>query len=151
MTDLAEGSWIVGLDTPPVVYDANSATNENFSNNPGYLAPTNTAEITFIAPTTGRVLILTQIRADADNTTERIAWDVQVNEYDKDGTEVHAAGTVGDVAEWQWPVAWPAWASFFIPLFLEDLEPGLTYWAQLRYNATTIDIGAQQMIVIPMP
>lgn len=151
MPDLLAGTTILAQDTPPVVYARIPDIFDNFTTT-GYEPTATPCEITFLAPTTGRIKINIFVRADADTDGERFSADVEVRENDGTGTVVHSPDSTTGAVQWEWPTAAAANSNISGWRYITGLTPGATYWAQLQFNVTgtDFDISDQALLYEPL-
>lgn len=150
MPDLAAGSTILDDDTPETVFAEQTTDISNVSSTT-YILTTNVG-VTFVAPTSGRVLIVTGVGADTDNTTDRLLVSNQVYlGTDATGTLVVAAD---DLQALRISTQATATLTETFVRFVSGLTPGSTYFANTAYRVSAgavADMSNQQITVIPMP
>lgn len=152
MPDLLAGTTILALDTPPAVFARQGAalvlTSADFE-------PTDPpCAATFVAPTTGRVLITYWVRWDAAAVSDQMEADVNVWQGSDDtGTEVHAANSVtgGIDAESNSSDSTvhnnaPSWR------YVDGLTAGDTFYVELHIHTggQQFDIEDQTFLVQPL-
>lgn len=146
------GQIIRALDFPPTVYARQSAVIAHTSSS---LVPTSPAcSATFVAPTSGRVLITFSVRWDPEAAADRMEADVEVREGSASGAVVRGAsvnfdGSI-DIESATSGAALhdnqPGWA------WVEGLTPGDVYYAQVCINTDSkaFDIEDQSLIIQPV-
>lgn len=151
------GRPVRALDYPPAVW-AQDATQINNPSNSSYAAGSPAVETTFIAPTSGRVLIVAGGGAGqgAAQPADRIFMSPEVRLTNSSGAVVLSAS----VTNRGW-TSDPATAGFVYgsrESVLEGLTPGQLYYARLMYlvstgdsGASTQDIACREIVVVPIP
>lgn len=153
MTDIAAGTTVRALDFPPTVAATDNTSLANLSSTT-YAAGTPEVGVTFVAPTTGRVV--TTIGAGVRNnsaTSDRVFVTVQVfRGSNSSGTEVLAPSVT------YYGVASAAGATtadyqyLSRSQLLDGLTPGTTYYARVMHTVTggsTCDLNTRTVLVQP--
>lgn len=150
----AAGEQVKALDYPPAVW-AQNATTINNPTNAGYLTGTPEVSVTFMGPTSGRVLLVVGGGLGNGAGGDRIFLAPEVRETNAAGAlilspSVTSYGFGSDSA-----------ASAFHygsrESVLEGLTPGQVYYAVVKYavatdaGAATQDIACREIIVAPLP
>jgi hypothetical protein len=148
--DILVGAPIAAADRPASAWASDSTANSNI--NSTFAAGTPSVELTFVAPTSGAVL-LSVGGAGADNGgTNRIFIAPEVRVGNVSGSVFLAAN------EATRGVGIPGEASSNVhrsrTTLLTGLTAGTTYYARTMHRAsggTTADIGVREVIVVPTP
>ncbi|MGI5293276.1 hypothetical protein ACQEVF_59565 [Nonomuraea polychroma] len=151
----AAGEHVKALDYPPAVWNQD-ATQINNPANSGYITGTPEVSVTFIAPTSGRVLLVVGGGLGNGAGGDRIFLSPEVRETDAAGALVLSPSVVnrGFGSD-------NAAAAFHYgsrESVLEGLTPGTLYYAVVKYavattdaGGSTQDIGCREIIVAPLP
>ena len=153
MSELLAGTTVKAGDTPPTVYSLDTTTISNISNT-SYAAGSPEVGVTFVAPTTGRVLVTVGggLRNNAANS-DRVGLAPQIFETDSSGTEILAPTVFRGVASEGIATAGD-FAYRGRTTMVEDLTPGQQYYARVMYikfgsAGSTPDISARDILVAP--
>lgn len=154
MPDLNAGQLVKALDWPPAVM-AQDSTQINNPTNTSYIVGTPVVAVTFIGPTSGRVLLIVGGGVGNSAGADRVALSPEVRETNSSGAVVLSATVTerGFCAENQ--------ANGFHygsrESILDGLTPGQVYYAVVKYvvfgdpGAQTGDIAVREIIVAPVP
>lgn len=153
MTDVTVGSKIRAAEFPPTVW---SADNTDFNNVTQTTFQNGTPEVsvTFIAPPSGRVLVINGGGARNNTGADQIFMDSEIRVTNSAGAVVRAASVTG---EGTWSCADETLGVEYKSraYVQEGLTPGQQYFARLQYRASTggtsADVGARSIIVQPIP
>lgn len=153
MSDLLAGAKIRAADWPATVSDTDGTSISNITDTT-FVTGTPVVAVTFVAPTTGRVLItITGGMRDNTNTNRVVMAPNVFLGTDATGTEV--LSTASTLAT---ECTSPGQANAFYYVsrtsLLEGLTAGSTYYARLMYKAETAtsasaDISRREIIVRP--
>lgn len=142
------GQVIRALDFESLESARVSDTFDNFSTT-GFEPTSPALELTFIAPTSGIVRFDMSIRVDADMANERIIADVEVRLTDSSGAVIHSPTDVdAQGIKVDFPVAGSTFTNHPGFRFLDGLIPGRTYFAQLQFTTSEIDLADQTVAVV---
>jgi hypothetical protein len=151
----AAGKHVRALDYPPAVW-AQDATQINNPSNSGYITGTPEVSVTFMAPTSGRVLLVVGGGLGNSAGADRVFLSPEVRETNASGAlvlspSVTSRGFGSDIAA-------SAFAYGSRESVLEGLTPGQIYYAVAKYavvtsdaGASTQDIACREVIVAPLP
>lgn len=149
------GRPVRALDYPPAVW-AQDVTQINNPSNSGYIAGSPAVEVTFTAPTSGRVLIIVGGGLGQGAAGDRIFLSPEVRLTNSSGAvvltpSVTSRGFGSDIAA-------AAFAYGSRESVLEGLTPGQVYYARVMYavatgdaGASSQDIAARDITVVPIP
>ncbi|GAA4924607.1 hypothetical protein GCM10023334_029420 [Nonomuraea thailandensis] len=149
------GRPVRALDYPPATW-AQDTTQINNPTNPGYIAGTPAVELTFTAPTSGRVLLIVGGGLGNGAAGDRIFLSPEVRETNSSGAvvltpSVTSRGFGSDIAA-------AAFAYGSRESVLDGLTPGQLYYARVMYavqtgdpGGSTQDIAARDITVVPIP
>lgn len=154
MPDLNAGAPMKALDWPPAVWSQDT-TQINNPTNTSYITGSPEVSVTFIAPTSGRVLLVVGGGLGNSAGSDRIALSPEVRETNSSGTLILSATVTerGYSAENQ-SVGFHYGSRESV---LDGLSPGQVYYAAVKYivfadpGAQTGDIAAREIIVVPIP
>lgn len=152
MPDLAAGSTVKGVDTPPTVYAQDTTAITDISSTT-YITGTPEVGVTFIAPTTGRVKISIagSLRNNAANS-DRVALAPQVFVTNSSGTEILTPTVFRGVCTDGTPSS--DFCTYGHTTLLEGLTAGQQYYARVMHakfgsGGTTCDIAMRDILVAP--
>lgn len=153
MPDLLAGTIVAALDTPPTVYAQDTTAITNISST-SYIPGTPEVGVTFIAPTTGRVMLSVgaSMRNDAANS-DRVAVTAEIRENDASGAVFLAATVFRGVATDGIPTAGD-YCTVGHTTLVTGLTPGGQYFARsmhIKFGSvgTTGDIAMRDILVAP--
>lgn len=154
MPDLNAGQPMKALDWPPAVMSQDS-TQINNPTATAYTTGSPAVEVTFIGPTSGRVLIVVGGGLGNSAGADRIALSPEVRETNSSGTVVllptvpeHGYASENQSVGFHYGSR---------ECLLDGLTPGQVYYAVLKYavladpGAQTGDIAVREIIVAPVP
>ncbi len=154
MSDLGAGTEVLALDFPPAVW-ASDSTAINNPTNTAYAAGTPEVGTTFMAPTSGRVLLGVGGGIGNSATADRIFLAPQVFQgTSAAGTEVLSPTTVGRGLSSENASSGFHYGSR--ETVLTGLTPGTTYYVRVMHavatdaGAQTADIACRQVLVAPL-
>lgn len=150
MTDLAAGTTVRALDFPPTASASDGTLITNISSTT-YITGTPEVATTFMAPTSGRVMLWVSALGRDDTADQQVYVTVEVYEgTDATGTQIlspsalaRGVSTMGEASN---PMGHDR-ASL-----LSGLEAGTTYYARVVYRVlggTTADIFYRGLIISP--
>ncbi len=153
MTDHLVGSKIKAADFPPTVWsndntDFNNVTATTFQNG------TPEVSVTFIAPTSGRVLVINGGGCRNNTGADQIFMDSEVRVTNSGGAVVSAASVTGEgtISCADESIAHEYKSRAYV---VSGLTPGGQYFARLQYRSSTgagtADVSARSLIVQPIP
>lgn len=153
MPDLTAGTTIKGVDWPVAVYEQDTTTIANITNTT-YATGTPEVAVSFIAPTTGRVIVTVggNLRNNAANA-DRVGLAPQILLNDSGGTEVLTPTVFRGVCTAGIAVAGD-YQGLSRSSLVENLTPGQQYYARVQYikfgtASTTPDIAGRDISVRP--
>lgn len=151
MPDILVGAEIQAADFPPAVWASDNTSNANISSTT-YIAGTPSVELTFVAPTSGAVLLSVGVGGSDNGGTNRIHVSPEVRVGSVAGAVVLAAdvtnrgvGTPGEAAQNTHRSR---------TTLLTGLTAGTTYYARTMHKVsggTTADISVREIVVVPTP
>lgn len=153
------GNWagqpIKALDYPPAVW-AQDSTQINNPANTGYILGTPEVSVTFIAPTSGRVLLVVGGGLGNSAGSDRIFLSPEVRLTNSAGAViVQASVTERGYGSQNQAAAFHYGSRESV---LDGLTPGQQYWAAVKYvriddpaGTTTADIAVREILVAPLP
>jgi hypothetical protein len=151
MPDLLVGAPIASTDFPPAVWASDATSNANITST-SFIAGTPTVETTFVAPTSGSVLLSVGFGAADNGGTNRvhIAPEVRV------GSVAGAVVLAADVTTRGAGVPGEATANAHRSrtTLLTGLTAGTTYYVRTMHKVSggaTADIGVREVVVTPTP
>ena len=150
MTDLRAGTTVRALDFPPTVQAGDGTLISNITSTV-YLVGSPEVGTTFMAPTSGRVKLITSLvaRDNGGDNTVYLTPQVYLG-TSASGTQIvlatirHAVSTMGEASNYQ---------SHERVSFLDGLTPGSTYYIRVGYRVsggTTADLTYRGIIVVPL-
>lgn len=149
MPDILIGATIAANDFPQTKGASDSTTQSGISSTT-YVAGSPTVETTFVAPTSGRVLLSVGAGMRDDTSTNRVHVAPQIRQDTSGGTIVFSAdvslrgvGSSGASAGYEYHSR---------TTLLTGLEPGRTYHAQVLHKVsggTTADIAVREIVLFP--
>lgn len=153
VTGIAVGAKVQAADFPPTVWDndetaISNVTATTFQNGSPEVS------VTFIAPTSGRVLVYNGGGLRNNSGADQMFIDSEIRETDGSGTVVRSSSVTGDgtlsCADESLGFEYKTRA-----YVQSGLTPGSTYFARLQYRTSTgggtADITARSIIVQPIP
>lgn len=154
MADLNAGSPMKALDWPPAVMSQDN-TQINNPTNTSYITGSPEVSVTFIAPTSGRILLVVGGGLGNSAGADRIAISPEVRETNASGALVLSATVTerGYSSENQ-AIGFHYGSRESI---LDGLTPGQVYYAVAKYvvladpGAQTGDISVREIVVAPLP
>lgn len=154
MTDILCGSLIQAADFPPTQQSWSGTDQANLTGTT-FADGSPVVEVTFTAPTSGRVLIY--IGGTARNNGANSDYPIlglNLREDDSSGAVVESPATEG-LFTCRWAAATSNFASRQRIAIKTGLTPGQTYYASVQHRtstgAGTADIGDRLLIVRPLP
>lgn len=152
MPDLIPGSVIEAADWPPSVSDSDSTTVLNVANT-SYIPGTPEVAVPFIAPSSGRVLLIVSLAAGDNTGTWRLAHAPEIYEGgDATGTRVVDADVgLRGVLTPQTATNFGCWSRITL---LENLTPRAQYYARGVYRVTggsSCDMTYRDIAVMAVP
>lgn len=154
MPDLNAGRPIKALDWPPAVF-AQDITQINNPTNTSYIVGTPEVSVTFVAPTSGRVLLVVGGGLGNSAGGDRIALVPEVREDNSSGALVLSPTvTERGYSTQNQSIGFHYGSRESI---LDGLTPGQTYYAVVKYaifddaGASTGDIACRDILVAPVP
>lgn len=151
MPDILVGTPIQAADRPASVWASDATANTNISST-SYIAGTPQVSVTFVAPTSGAVLLSVGVAGADNGGTNRIHLSPEVRVTDVSGAVVLAADVTNR------GVGLPGEASANThrsrTTLLTGLTAGTTYFARTIHKVsagTTADIAVREITVIPTP
>lgn len=157
MADLSAGTEILALDFPPAVWDYNTTQIDNWSTTT-YGPGSPIVSVTFMAPSSGRVLVIVGGGLGNSASSRRIFIAAQVFEgTSASGTEVMSPTVRGHGITSENSSS--AFHYHSRETILSGLTPGATYYARTMHavattadaGTVTADIAVRQIIVAPIP
>lgn len=151
MADLLIGAAVKATDFPQAKSASDSTTNSNISST-SYVAGTPTVETTFVAPTSGRVLLSVGAGMRDDSGTNRVHVAPQIRQDTSGGSVVFSADVAGRGVGSSGAAAGYEYHSR--TSLLTGLDPGRTYHAQVLHKVSggsTADIAVREIVVVPVP
>ncbi|MGI5286650.1 hypothetical protein ACQEVF_25380 [Nonomuraea polychroma] len=148
------GRPVRALDYPPAVWDQDTTSILNPTNT-SYITGSPEVSVTFIAPTSGRVLIVVGGGLGNSSGANRIFLSPEVRETDSAGDLVLAASVTNRGFGSDNSSAGAHYGSR--ESVLEGLTPGQLYYAVVKYvvindgGTNTADIAARDITVVPIP
>ncbi len=147
------GALVTALDFPDAVWSQSTTAIANPTST-SYIAGSPTVNVTFIAPTSGRVLIAVGGGAGNATSSDRILFVPEVRETDVSGDVVLST----DVEQWGWSSQLSAGYVYGSRVvMLDGLVPGDQYFARHMYavavdpGSQTQDINCREILVCPVP
>lgn len=154
----ATGSRLVSnLDNVRTLGGGTQVSIFNVSNSHGdWQAPSTNARLRFIAPSSGRALIIVAGGLRDNTNTNRIGMAPEVREDDENGRKIFDLNAAGIRDRYMWTNHGNTNGSYLFGCrvgWLQDLEPGRQYFAQTMLAATTTtsnsaDAFNQRLIVV---
>lgn len=151
MPDILVGAPISAADFPVTKWASDATSNANITSTT-FIAGTPSVETTFVAPTSGAVLVSVGLGASDNGGTNRVHIAPEVRVGSVAGAVVLAAdvttrgaGTPGEAS---------ANAHRSRTTLLTGLTPGTTYYARTMHKVsggTTADIGVREIVIMPTP
>lgn len=153
------GTWagqpVKALDFPPPKWAQDSTTITNPSNS-SYATGTPEVSVTFVAPTSGRVLLIVGGGAGNSAGADRIFLSPEVRETNSSGDVVLTASVTN--RGWASDNCSSGYVYGSRESVLEGLTPGQVYYAVVKYvvatsdgGASTADIACRDIGVVPLP
>lgn len=149
MPDILVGASVKATDFPAASYASDSTANLNISSTV-YISGTPLVSLTFVAPTSGRVLLTVGGGMQDNGGTNRVHIAPVVREDNAGGAAVVSAdvatrgvGSAGSNAGYQYRSR---------TTLLTGLEPGRTYYAHTAHKVSgglTADITTREILVTP--
>lgn len=149
------GQAVKALDFPPPEWSQDTTAISNPSSS-SYAAGSPAVEVTFVAPTSGRVLLIVGGGGGNSAGSDRIFFSPEVRETDSSGTVVLTASVTN--RGWVPDNCSSAHVYGSRESVLEGLTPGGVYYARVMYavstadaGASTADISCRDIGVVPLP
>lgn len=151
MPDILVGAPIAAADCPPAVWASDATSNANISST-SFIAGTPSVETTFVAPTSGAVLLSVGLGASDNGGTNRVHIAPEVRLGSVAGAVVLAADVTTRGAGVPGEANNNAHRSR--TTLLTGLTPGATYYGRTMHKVSggaTADIGVREIVITPTP
>ncbi|GIH27606.1 hypothetical protein Aph01nite_59160 [Acrocarpospora phusangensis] len=156
MTDILVGSKVKAADFPVSVWEQDT-TEISDATSTAFITGSPTVDVTFVAPTSGKVLMFVGGAARANTGDNRLFMAANVFlGTNASGTEVLASSV--QLTACGWSLASTSYYYQNRSFHLTGLTPGSTYYARSMYSVTTsgatdgrCDISCREIGVIPIP
>lgn len=153
MTDILVGNKIAAADFPPTVGAADNTDINNIADT-SFVTGSPEVAVTFIAPTSGKALIINGGGCRNNTGTDQVFLGVEVRQTNGSGTIVYSPTINGrdtlNCADQSTSHEYKSRC-----MVLSGLTPGGTYYARIQYRTrdgdSTADISSRSIIVQPIP
>lgn len=153
MTDILAGAKVQAADFPPTVW-SNDETDINNITATSFTTGSPEVAVTFIAPTSGKVLIINGGGCRNNTGADQLYLGIEVRQTNGSGTLVYSPTINGkDTLSCAKEATSHEYKSR--AMVLSGLTAGGTYYARIQYRTLsgggTADIGSRSIIVQPIP
>lgn len=154
MPDILVGAPISAADRPAAVWGSDNTGHANIPSTT-FIPGSPSCECTFVAPTSGTVLLSVGLGASGDAGGQRVIITPEVRLTDSSGSVVLAANTSTEIERGcAVPGQATANAHRSRTTLLTGLTPGQQYYARTMHRATgtgTADLSVREIVVVPTP
>lgn len=153
MTDITVGSRVLDDQWPPTVWAADNTDINNVTNT-SFTVGSPEVSVTFIAPLSGRVLVINGGGCRNNTGADQMFIDSEIRVTNSSGTQIRGPSVTGEgtISCADESTAHEYKSRAYVR---SGLTPGQQYFARILYRTTsgggTADVAARSIIVQPIP